>query len=574
MVFEKIKTRKDVYTQHTDGWKKWLDHDYFIEQNEILEYDNALVLPPINKVEGNRGGEKLGGIGILNSTNKPTFIAGFFREKPSFQNTYPGWNGIADTYPVNKDDIEFCDESVIFGGVLIGHFGHFILESMSRLWYVFENPNDNRSIIFIIAEGERKWFNDFFNLLGISNRIKFISKVTQFSHITIPEESVHSWSSYSSKYFIPYQKICSNIHKDSTNTPKKVYLTHRQYKGPVAIVGEEIFEKFYKNLGFEIVAPEKLSIKEQISLIANAEEIACSMGSLAHFVMFMQATSRIHLLLRETHQVVKPVCLQLAASKIDYAIVDVSQNFFMADRAYGVCLIGCTPDFCRYAKEYFDIDLKPQLEAQHTLEYVTLWTEIFTNEQKFDKPHVNRITQWRGIDWVNSLSQTLLNKPIPESIKNKWLLKEQQVIKEKDNSNYIFNLYKNIFSKELIIDLHISRIGWIEGLPVNEQTNNSSINTIEALRIHSQENLNFEYCCEHAGNWGAKVKRGEISGITGRSIPITGFALYLDEKTAKQYEIFYRIADNNGKWSNWTHDGNKVSINVAVCDIAFKIIRR
>ena len=124
------------------------------------------------------------------------------------------------------------------------------------------------------------------------------------------------------------------------------------------------------------------------------------------------------------------------------------------------------------------------------------------------------------------------------------------------------------------MDLHVGRVGWVDGLFAHEMTNNATNNQIEALRIHSLGKLNFEYCTEYAGNWGERVKAGEISGTIGKSTPITGFALYLDEKTAKQYEIFYRLADKNGKWSDWTHDGQKVSIGSAVIDIAFKIVRK
>ena len=122
-------------------------------------------------------------------------------------------------------------------------------------------------------------------------------------------------------------------------------------------------------------------------------------------------------------------------------------------------------------------------------------------------------------------------------------------------------------------DLHIAGVGWVDGIYPHEHINNITNNHIEALRIYSPENLNFEYCTEYAGNWGNRVKAGEISGTTGKGIPITGFVLYLDEKLTQQYEVFYRLSDLNGKWSDWVYNGQKISIGLPVLDIGFRFCR-
>ena len=133
----------------------------------------------------------------------------------------------------------------------------------------------------------------------------------------------------------------------------------------------------------------------------------------------------------------------------------------------------------------------------------------------------------------------------------------------------------------LIIDLHIARIGWICGIYANEITTNpfgDSYN-IEAIRLYFNNNNDsvnsFRYCSQTNDFFEKKLtNQGGVSGTVGKKTPITGFALYLNEEMEEKYEIFYRLADKNGKWSNWTHDGQKVSINAPVVDIAFKVIER
>ena len=88
----------------------------------------------------------------------------------------------------------------------MGHFGHFILECLSRLWYVFNVPNtahvaqnsDNRKIVFVITRvGYKSWFDTFFKSMGISKeRIIYLDKPTQYRSVIVPEQSMYMGISY------------------------------------------------------------------------------------------------------------------------------------------------------------------------------------------------------------------------------------------------------------------------------------------------------------------------------------------------------------------------------------------
>ena len=58
-------------------------------------------------------------------------------------------------------DINFINEDVIFLGALHKHYGHFILEGLSRLWFCLRIRKQNYKFVYISTDGKDR-FLDFF----------------------------------------------------------------------------------------------------------------------------------------------------------------------------------------------------------------------------------------------------------------------------------------------------------------------------------------------------------------------------------------------------------------------------
>ena len=74
--------------------------------------------------------------------------------------------------PIKETDlnsIKYVDEDVVFLGALNGHYGHFILEGLSRLWY-FLNPENAHLKAVYISEGSNERFISFFSLFGLKDQ--------------------------------------------------------------------------------------------------------------------------------------------------------------------------------------------------------------------------------------------------------------------------------------------------------------------------------------------------------------------------------------------------------------------
>lgn len=63
------------------------------------------------------------------------------------------WRGskggsLTEGYDFSLKDAEIVPKEVLYGGVFVNHFGHFLMESTNRLWYLIENKEKNLDIVF------------------------------------------------------------------------------------------------------------------------------------------------------------------------------------------------------------------------------------------------------------------------------------------------------------------------------------------------------------------------------------------------------------------------------------------
>ncbi|QZN98495.1 glycosyltransferase family 61 protein [Chenggangzhangella methanolivorans] len=96
-------------------------------------------------------------------------------------------------------------EPVVFGGAMIHHFGHFLTDTLSRLWILRELPPEIR-IVFLTHAGQtldfflkRAWIRDTLSAFGINHeRIILVDRPTIFRNIIVPQPAIeHAFRIYS-----------------------------------------------------------------------------------------------------------------------------------------------------------------------------------------------------------------------------------------------------------------------------------------------------------------------------------------------------------------------------------------
>jgi len=214
---------------------------------------------------------------------------------------------------IHKVEYNFpnCDdcisETVIYFGVISKGWGHFLTDSLKRAWFFLNNNDFDNYKIIAISDDDKEPAGNFrriFELLGIDlKRFVFINKNTKLKSVIYPDSSFFCDETDNRRYFTnEYRETIRKIKDASIYNSKyenihKVYFPFSNYRrnkhSLKRAIGEKNIEKLFKNAGYAIIRPEKLSVDDQISLLKNAEWMASTDGSCSHNSIFLNDYSNL-----------------------------------------------------------------------------------------------------------------------------------------------------------------------------------------------------------------------------------------------------------------------------------------
>jgi capsular polysaccharide biosynthesis protein len=197
------------------------------------------------------------------------------------------------------DRFEVVDETVLFGGHLMKHYGHFIIESMSRLW-----ARSLFAALPMLFTNPRKWRQppgygtDVFTALGLEQRILLVNEPTIFRDVVCPGTAFeYRWKAFSVADE-PHTAVATALDRISRPSWRRpVYLTRSGLSDDLRkSEAEPELESELARRGFDIVRPEQLSLGEQISLFEHAPLIAGTLGSALHTALFSRSSGTLAVL--------------------------------------------------------------------------------------------------------------------------------------------------------------------------------------------------------------------------------------------------------------------------------------
>lgn len=513
---------KRLYVQNVDEWKKKLSAGKFSDRElSIKIVKRAIILPARSiKVEVGYGGYS-GGV----CDNNFNFVAGYKRLNPL--KGKKSWIDVDSAYEVAREDIVELDEDVIFGGILNGHFGHFLMENWCRLWYVLQHPELKSKIFFVPTShgGYKPWFDEFFRLMGIDlERIVYVKQPTQCRYVIIPDQAQYCWDGFTKNWLLPFQAIKSHVKPGNV---KKLYLTRTKFKHKARhFYNEEYFEDFFAARGFKVVAPEKLSAEEQISLVMGADEIAATLGTLTHFAMFCKPTAKFIMFPRLTND---ETPFQHIINKIfgNYYIVEVAKNFMYSDYGNCECLIGSTKYWKEFVADYFGEDIPEDDDSSYlgaSLDkYIDGWCRKYIGAQS---ENFNIVT--------GSLRDMC----------NRIIALEHEKINRRPS---------------LIYQTHVAIDSWSAWKSENQISNLTQKKyDIQAVKIKFSQPFHDVFYSVYYGDgagWSQEISNGEIAGTVGQRKAIFGIKIRLDDSGANEFDILYRVHTFDGAWTPWAQNG-------------------
>ena len=179
---------------------------------------------------------------------------------------------------------------VVYAGHLSYHFGHFILESLSRLWFAREHPE--RPIVWAcrpepVPPAWHGWQRQILDVLGLRNEVLLLTEPTRFRSVDIPEPG------YRVKDFFSRQhaRFLATYPARRRDPDLRVWLSRSGSDSEYRSLHEARLEEQLADHGWTIVQPETLPISEQLELLATAGRVAGEQGSAFHLVMLLADVS-------------------------------------------------------------------------------------------------------------------------------------------------------------------------------------------------------------------------------------------------------------------------------------------
>ena len=320
-----------------------------------------------------------------------------------------GWATHGGAYPYEEP--EYVDQDVVYFGLYFTHWGHFLVDLMGRLWYYAKGLGQNVKLAYIGEEEPKGNFLEIFQLLGIAPEdMIHVMKPTRFRNVIVPEFSCKSCEWYSAEYQAIFDTMINRVAVEGyapehLQGVEKVYFSRMSFgKAKHTEFGENNIAKWLETNGFTSVAPETLSVRDQIYIWNHAEEIVCLDGSIPMSLAFSNNPNLKLTILHKTSLEHLNVELYLLMRPCDVKLLDVWHEPF---KGYPKN-IGAGP---------FLLHLGDDAAAYSALRG---WEFPFSQQQLRTEKWRNGIKlAWRIVDLDTKL-RLLASKILPQSFKS-WV---------------------------------------------------------------------------------------------------------------------------------------------------------
>ena len=185
----------------------------------------------------------------------------------------------------------------LFGGYLFRHYGHFLIETLSRLYALKQCA----SVPIVFSSTHREimpWQRDVFKLLGLRNPVIMLTRPAMAERLmlaapgfVLPDD------------VIPEQIAALGAMPAPPLTDKKIWLARSSHIGG-GLINERELEPRLAALGWEVVHPQYLPVRKQVALLASSAQVAGLDGSAFHTALLAREI-RGHFtifFLRNTHE--------------------------------------------------------------------------------------------------------------------------------------------------------------------------------------------------------------------------------------------------------------------------------
>ncbi|MGR3761294.1 glycosyltransferase family 61 protein [Roseobacteraceae bacterium NS-SX3] len=193
----------------------------------------------------------------------------------------------------------------LWGGVLWVHFGHFLVESASRLWALnyLDEPVDG--VLFIpkrpaVGEEIRGFQRDFLDLMQPGLPLRAAAAPTRVEELVVPGQGfgLGQITAGTAKFRNAiHARFARSVRPEG---PEKIYISRSKLGlGKGGLLGEEQMEELLAQEGYEIFHPQEHSLAVQLARYKAARQVIAADGSALHlYAMVGRPDQRVAMVLR------------------------------------------------------------------------------------------------------------------------------------------------------------------------------------------------------------------------------------------------------------------------------------
>lgn len=311
--------------------------------------------------------------------------AAIFRKDRSFVVGSDMWQFKDDCVSEPPEQMEAIDKKLVWGGEMLNHYGHFLLQSTARLYYYLQNKGEYDGILFAWnwKIGIPRYMLDFFELAGVPLDKVFIAfEPLVVRELAVPSMSGYFYRDWTEDFLLPFKNVAAEV---APAGHKKIYLSRRKWEAQTGFVlGEEEIELAFSKNGFEPIYPESMSLREQIAAIKGADDIAGVYGTALHNILFAVGGGKKRLIMLERSEFASTQQMLCEAAGADFVSIMAYHNFLPVENAYGPFVVGMTEQLRQFFKDNgmndFGMEFKPESYAR---EFMKMYAEIYSVPENY-----------------------------------------------------------------------------------------------------------------------------------------------------------------------------------------------
>lgn len=181
---------------------------------------------------------------------------------------------------------------ILFAGLAPQQFGHTILNSLGRLW-ALEHLPDETALLYLpqirAIPARYPYVQPLLEMLGINARIILHDRPTRYQTLYTVED--HFGERHGGKMNMKMRDWLARKlpPRGAIKSGRSVYFTRSRLGSNAGrYCNEDVLEQLLIAAGFDIVAPELLSLSDQVAVMQDAETLVFAEGSALHLYGLVQ----------------------------------------------------------------------------------------------------------------------------------------------------------------------------------------------------------------------------------------------------------------------------------------------